>query len=88
MYLHPYDLDPQPYPNFQMAWLALASLKRRLRMRSFWLRRKSLFQQYDQLLSEFHFKPTGELVEALARGGAGAASSDAEKCTGLMEADR
>lgn len=68
MYLHPYELDPEPYPDFYMTELARASLKTRLRMRSFWLRRKSLYQRYDHLLSEFRFKPISELIEASACG--------------------
>ena len=68
MYLHPYELDPEPYPDFYMAELVRASLKTRLRMRSFWLRRKSLYQRYDHLLSEFRFMPISGLIEASAGG--------------------
>ena len=68
VYLHPYELDPEPYPDFYMAELARTSLKTRLRMRSFWLRRKSLYQRYDHLLSEFRFMPISGLIEASAGG--------------------
>ncbi|TVQ41236.1 MAG: DUF3473 domain-containing protein [Wenzhouxiangella sp.] len=62
MYLHPYELDPEPYPEFYLRELAKATLKTRLRMRSFWLRRKSLMQRYDHLLSEFRFGRIKELI--------------------------
>ena len=62
MYLHPYELDPEPYPDFYMRELARAPLKTRLRMRSFWLRRGSLMQRYDRLLSEFRFAPISSLL--------------------------
>ena len=63
MYLHPYEIDQERYPDFYMRELDKAPLKTRLRMRSFWLRRKSLFDRYDRLLSEFAF---GRVADVLA----------------------
>lgn len=63
MYLHPYEIDQERYPDFYMRELDKAPLKTRLRMRSFWLRRKSLFDRYDRLLSEFSF---GRVADVLA----------------------
>ena len=63
MYLHPYELDPEPYPDFYRRELAAAPLKTRIRMRSFWLRRKSLMQRYEHLLAAFRFGPIGDLIE-------------------------
>ena len=68
MYLHPYELDSEPYPDFYMDELARSSLKTRARMRSFWLRRKSLHQRYDGLLSEYRFGPINELIQDAAKG--------------------
>ena len=62
MYLHPYELDPEPYPDFYLRHLSKAALKTRIRMRSFWLRRKSLMSRYDRLLSEFRFGPIASLL--------------------------
>lgn len=69
MYLHPYELDPAPYPEFYMRELAKAPLKTRLRMRSMWIRRRSLMERYDRLLSEFRFEPISSLlpVDAAAK---------------------
>ncbi len=62
MYLHPYEIDCEPYPNFYLQELKKAPLKTRLRMRSFWLRRGSVFERYDRLLSEFRFAPIADLL--------------------------
>ncbi len=62
MYLHPYELDPEPYPDFYLRELARAPLKTRIRMRSFWLRRKSLMKRYERLLSEFRFGRIDQLI--------------------------
>lgn len=62
MYLHPYEIDREPYPDFYIRELNQAPLKTRLRMRSFWLRRNSLFDRYERLLSEFRFAPICTLL--------------------------
>jgi len=64
MYLHPYEIDEEQYPDFYMRELDKAPLETRLRMRSFWLRRKSLFARYDRLLSEFSFGRIADLLPA------------------------
>ena len=69
MYLHPYEIDREPYPEFYMRELSQAPLKTRLRMRSFWLRRNSLFDRYERLLSEFRFAPIASLLPKSARAG-------------------
>ena len=69
MYLHPYEIDLEPYPEFYMLELSRAPLKTRLRMRSFWLRRNSLFDRYERLLSEFRFAPIASLLPETARAG-------------------
>lgn len=62
MYLHPYEIDPDRYPDFYLKELARAPLKTRLRMRSFWWRRGSLHARYDRILSEFRF---GRMMDVL-----------------------
>jgi len=63
MYLHPYELDAERYPDYYFRELAKAPLPTRLRMRSFWLRRKSLLKRYDRILGEFDFGPIAELPQ-------------------------
>lgn len=57
MYVHPYELDAERYPDFYMDELAQASWKTQLRMRSFWIRRKSLCDRFERLIAEFSFCP-------------------------------
>lgn len=64
MYLHPYEIDPEPYPDFYLQELDKVALKTRLRMRSFWWRRGSLLARYDRLLSEFRFGRVVDLLPA------------------------
>ena len=64
MYLHPYEIDPDRYPDFYMKELNKAPLRTRLRMRSFWWRRCSLLSRYDRLLSEFSFGRVADLLPA------------------------
>ena len=64
IYLHPYEIDPDRYPDFYLHELNKAPLKTRLRMRSFWLRRRSLLRRYDRLLSEFRFGRIADLLPA------------------------
>ena len=61
MYLHPYEVDADKYPDYYFEALSRAPLRTRLRMRSFWLRRKSLLGRYDRLLKDFRFGPIVEL---------------------------
>ena len=62
MYLHPYEIDPERYPQFYLQELAKAPLKTRLRMRSFWWRRGSLHARYDRVLSEFRFGRMADIL--------------------------
>ena len=62
MYLHPYEIDLERYPDFYMEELNKAPLRTRVRMRSFWLRRRSLLIRYDRLLSEFSFGRVADLL--------------------------
>lgn len=63
VYLHPYELDPERYPDFYFRELAKSPLKTQLRMRSFWLRRASLAGRYERLLADFRFVPITSLPQ-------------------------
>jgi polysaccharide deacetylase family protein (PEP-CTERM system associated) len=63
VYVHPYEIDPEPYPAYYLQELRNTSLKTRVRMRSAWLRRKSMLDRCDRLLSEFQFGPIRSLVK-------------------------
>jgi hypothetical protein len=62
VYLHPYELDSERYPDYYFEQLKKSSLLTQIRMRSNWARRKSLEERYARLLAEHSFCPIRELV--------------------------
>ena len=62
VYLHPYELDPERYPDYYFEQMKKSSLLTQIRMRSFWLRRKSLEERYARLLAEHSFCPIRDLI--------------------------
>ena len=64
VYLHPYELDSERYPDYYFDQLNSSSLSTQIRMRSFWIRRKSLAKRYSRLLAEHSFCPIRELVSS------------------------
>jgi polysaccharide deacetylase family protein (PEP-CTERM system associated) len=62
VYLHPYELDCERYPDYYFEQLKKSSLLTQIRMRSFWIRRGSLADRYARLLAEHSFCPIRELV--------------------------
>lgn len=63
VYIHPYELDVTPYPEYYFEHLAKAGLVKQLKMRSFWVNRKSVYQKLERLLSDFSFKPLKNVIE-------------------------
>jgi hypothetical protein len=64
VYLHPYELDYERYPDYYFEQLKKSSLLTQIRMRSFWIRRKSLVERYSKLLAEHSFCPIRDLVSS------------------------
>jgi polysaccharide deacetylase family protein (PEP-CTERM system associated) len=62
VYLHPYELDTDVYPDYYFEKLKAAPLLTQARMRSFWLRRRSLASRYERLLKEHNFAPIRDLI--------------------------
>ncbi len=62
VYVHPYEIDPERYPEYYFQELRNTSLKTRVRMRSAWLRRKSMLDRCDKLLSAYRFGPVASLL--------------------------
>ena len=71
VYLHPYELDSEPYPDYYFAEMKKASLLTQFRMRSFWLRRGSLAGRYSRLLRESKFCSIRDFIEGPMRASAG-----------------
>ena len=70
VYLHPYELDSERYPDYYFKQLRNSSFSTQLRMRSFWLRRKSLESRYARLLDEHSFCPIRDLISTWEAGAA------------------
>jgi len=83
VYLHPYELDPERYPAYYFEQLKKSSLLIQIRMRSFWLRRKSLEERYARLLAEHSFCPIRDLISTWE---ASAAPYEAGSGVGTVEA--
>ena len=64
VYLHPYELDYARYPDYYFEQLKKSSLLTQIRMRSFWIRRRSLAERYSRLLAEHSFCPIRDLVSS------------------------
>ena len=62
VYLHPYELDSDRYPDYYFEEMKRSSLLTQIRMRSFWIRRGSLAERYSRLLAEHDFCPIRDLV--------------------------
>ena len=62
VYLHPYELDSERYPDYYFEQMKKSSLLTQIRMRSFWIRRGSLAERYSRLLAEHDFCPIRDLV--------------------------
>jgi len=62
VYLHPYELDSERYPDYYFEQMKKSSLLTQIRMRSFWIRRGSLAERYSRLLTEHDFCPIRDLV--------------------------
>ena len=62
VYLHPYELDSERYPEYYFEKMKKSSLLTQIRMRSFWIRRGSLAERYSRLLAEHSFCPIRDLI--------------------------
>ena len=63
VYLHPYEIDPEPYPSWYLEEVEQKRFLRRIKIKSAWLRRKSVAARYDRLLSEFEFTSIRTLLK-------------------------
>lgn len=61
-YMHPYEIDPDRYPDYYYAALRKASFGLSLKMRSFFLNRKKTPQKLSMLFSNFDFIRMDEYV--------------------------
>ncbi len=62
-YMHPYEIDTERYPDYYFEALKKAPLKRSLKMRSYWLKRKYIPGKLSNLFKEFEFIRMDEYVK-------------------------
>lgn len=63
VYIHPYEVDPNRYPDFYFEELQQADWKKRLKMKSFWINRASVFPKLEKFLQMYAFEPMITMVE-------------------------
>ncbi|PWN07797.1 polysaccharide deacetylase family protein [Rhodohalobacter mucosus] len=68
VYMHPYELDTEPYPDYYFEELRKTDLLTQLRMRSMWINRKTIFSKLDDLLTQSNFVPMIHLVNEYIAG--------------------
>jgi polysaccharide deacetylase family protein (PEP-CTERM system associated) len=63
VYMHPYELDTEPYPEYYFNELKKVSLPTQMKMRSMWVNRKTIYHKLDGLLKQYSFVPMKTLVD-------------------------
>jgi polysaccharide deacetylase family protein (PEP-CTERM system associated) len=62
-YMHPYEIDTKPYPDYYFKELNKSPLLTNMKMRSMWLRRNTVEDKIKKLLGDFSFIPMRQLLE-------------------------
>lgn len=63
LYMHPYELDTKPYPDYYFEELNDAGFLKRNKMKSAWINRKTVFSKLEKLLECYQFVPVKDLIE-------------------------
>ena len=63
LYMHPYELDTERYPDYYFEQLAKAGFLKRNKMKSMWWNRKTVYPKLESLLGAFEFSTLRELIE-------------------------
>lgn len=62
VYIHPYELDTEPYPDYYFGQLNRTDFVNRKKMKSMWINRKSVYPKLSTLLTDFEFDTMINLV--------------------------
>lgn len=62
VYLHPYELDTERYPDYYFEALKTVDLLKQVKMRSMWINRSSVEPKLRKLLKNYEFKTMIDLV--------------------------
>lgn len=64
VYIHPYELDTEKYPEYYFDELEKSSFLRRHKMKSMWINRKSVYPKLSSLLGKYEFEPMINIVRS------------------------
>lgn len=62
VYIHPYELDTEPYPDYYFDELEKTDLWNRYKMKSMWINRKTVYPKLSSLLESYEFGTMINLV--------------------------
>ena len=62
VYMHPYEIDEEPYPEYYHEQLRKAGLRKQVLTRLRWMNRNSFYPKLDRLTSDFEFAPLCEIL--------------------------
>lgn len=65
LYLHPYEIDTEKYPEYYFYHLNKSSFTKRFRMKSMWINRKSVQPKLEACFQRYRFCKLNTLVEDL-----------------------
>lgn len=63
VYMHPYEVDREKYPDFYFDELKASPLMKNLKMRSFWVNRNSVYDKLESLLMKKKFVTMLDLIQ-------------------------
>ncbi|REL24736.1 DUF3473 domain-containing protein [Rhodohalobacter sp. SW132] len=64
VYIHPYELDTERYPEYYFDELKKSGFLRRNKMKSMWINRKSVYPKLSSLLEKYEFEPLINIVRS------------------------
>lgn len=62
VYIHPYELDTERYPEYYFDEMKKSGFLRRYKMKSMWINRKSVHPKLSSLLENYEFEPLINIV--------------------------
>lgn len=69
VYVHPYEIDTEPYPDYYLDALKQLSLKRRILIEAFRVNKGTMLAKLDRLLSLHRFDSCKNVIDAATRAG-------------------
>jgi hypothetical protein len=69
VYLHPYELDINKYPDYFYEARSKANLKQKLNLMFYRYKKETVKPKLESLLNEFKFAPLAEIISDLKRNG-------------------